>query len=214
MLAKTEEATAGASAPATYQGIAVVGSNPITKMMAPYDGSHLVYACSPDNSPFGFSEHKKTLPRVDVWFEVHVPVFDRTRPYAYLEWLQTQPVVYMRDPVAMSLKDNDGNILFPNAIPYPEEEYKKPENFGSFHFTSSIAYQMAQAIMDCVKLRDEGVMPSVPTIGLYGIMQASKTEYTYQKPGIQHMIVEANKRRIKVVAPDVSMLFEPPPDDF
>lgn len=207
MLAQTEN-VAGDHSPVTqYQGIAVLGSNPVTKQMAPFDGSWLVYGCSPDNSPFGFSEHRSELPKVDVWFEVHRPVFDRTRPYEYLQWLRKHPVVFMRDKIAMGMCDGEGKRLFPNAVPYPEKVFKNPKEFGPFHFTSSIAYMMAMAIKECEERR-------IPQIGLWGIMQQTKNEYTYQRPGVQHMIVEANRRGIKVVAPDVSGLFEPPPEDF
>lgn len=186
------------------KGIAVCGSNPATVNMTPFNDDWLIYGCSPDNSPYGHSREAKALPRVDVWFELHKPVFDQSRPYEYLFWLKDgAPKVYMRDLVALELHDSNCKPLFPNAVVYPEEQMK--EALDRFAFTSSIAYMMAMAIHDAVA-------QGIGAIGLFGIMQASKNEYTYQRPGIQSMIDAATKRGIKVVAPDISKLFEPMPD--
>src|SRR3990167_3426705 len=111
------ETTAPAVAATKLKGIAICGSNPETKMQAPFgDPGWLIYACSPDNTPHGLNpQHSGVLPRADVWFEIHNPVFDLTRPYAYLEWLKNVPRVYMRDHVAMSMQIN-GQSLFPTAV--------------------------------------------------------------------------------------------------
>ena len=103
------------------------------------------------------------------------------------------------------MRDGQAIHLFPGAKPYPEKELKAL--FGPFCFTSSIAFMLAKAIVDC-----EGM--GIPQIGLWGIMQASPNEYAYQRPGIQALIWEAAKRKIKVLAPDISQLFEPPPEGF
>lgn len=204
--------------PVKPKGIAILGSHPATVMQAPFDDNWLIYSCSPHNV-----EHRR-LPRVDAWFEMHLPVFDATRAYAYLMHLENMPVVYMRDELAMQLRLPDGKPLFPTAVRYPEQQLKGtsegrklkmdgrrmiaevPNNDGMFcpyMFTSSIAYMLAKAIVDC-----EG--NGIKTIGLWGIMQASETEYTYQRPGIQYFIHEAMRRGIKVVAPPESCLFDMP----
>lgn len=190
----TESGGGGVSAPVKHKGIAILGSHPATVMQAPFDDDWLIYACSPHNFEM------RQLPRFDEWFEVHIPLADRTRAYPYLRFLETVPLVWMRDKQAIH--------LFPGAKLYPEEEYKKPEHFGPFHFTSSIAFMMAKAIKDIEAGRAE------PQMGLWGIMQASPNEYTYQRPGVQFMILEAVRRGIKVLAPKESKLFEPPPEDF
>lgn len=195
------------------KGIAVLGSHPQTKAQAPFnDPGWLIYACSPDNSPFGLSQHRAAPPRVNVWFEVHVPVFDKTRPYQYLDWLRNMPVVYMRDPVAFQLKLENGEKLFPTAVPYPEKEVK--ERFGPFTFTSSISFMLAKAIMDIEELRKQGRMVENPQLGLWGILQSSKDEYDYQRQGTQNMIWNATRSGIKVLAAEQSRLFEPPPEIF
>jgi hypothetical protein len=182
----------GNAAPVKVTGIAILGSHPATVEMAPFDQPDwLIYACSPHNF------EKRRLPRFDAWFEVHIPVADSTRAYPYLKYLETLPLVWMRDKAAMG--------HFPGAKPYPEDELKA--EFGPFTFTSSIAFMLAMAIKDCERL-------GAKQIALFGIMQASPNEYAYQRPGIQNLIWEATRRGIKVVAPDISKLFEPPPEEF
>jgi len=179
------------AAPFVPEGIAVLGSHPATVSQAPFDKPWLIYACSPHNFEM------RQLPRWDAWFEVHIPLADKTRAYPYLKLLETVPLVWMRDKASIQ--------YFPGARLYPEDEMKK--EFGPFTFTSSIAYILAMAIKDCERLE-------IPQIGLWGIMQASPNEFMYQRPGIQNLIWEATKRKIKVLAPRESQLFEPPPEDF
>jgi len=173
------------------KGIAVVGSHPATVMQAPFDDDWLIYTCSPHNF------EKRALPRWDEWFEVHIPLADKTRAYPYLKFLEGVPLVWMRDKQAMP--------FFKGAREYPEAEMKK--EFGPFTFTSSIAFILGKAIKDCER-------QGIPQIGLFGIMQASPNEYTYQRPGIQNLIWEATKRKIKILAPKSSRLFEPPEEEF
>jgi hypothetical protein len=189
-----------------YKGIAICGSNPHNKLHAPFgDEGWLIYACSPDNSPAGAGPGAGPLPRVDVFFEVHVPVFDRSRPYPYLDWLRNAPQVYMRDAVAAQMRAADGQPLFPNAIAYPEARLRGM--FCPFLFSSSIAFMMAKAIVDAEEL-------GIKQIGLWGILQSSKTEYEKQRAGTQYFIWEATRRGIKVLAARESGLFELPPEDF
>lgn len=177
----------------TPDGIAILGSHPATKMQAPFDQNWLIYACSPHNLEPG---HPR-LPRWDEWFEVHVPVTHPTRSLAYLEEVKKEKVVWMRDKEAMP--------YFKGARAYPEEELA--DRFGPFFWTSSIAFIMAKAIVECEK-------QGIPRIGLWGIMQASPTEYQYQRPGIQYFIQKAMDAGIEVVAPRESGLFDPQNVEF
>jgi hypothetical protein len=158
---------------------------------APPDGDWLIWSCSPHNV-----EHRE-LPRKDEWFEIHKPIADATRAYPYLRYLEGLPKVWMRDKEAIG--------LFPGAQEYPEKEMK--QRFGPYCFTSSIAFIMAKAIVTCEREK-------IPNIGLWGIMQASETEYTYQRPGIQNLIWEATKAGINVMAPLESNLFHLPAERF
>ena len=201
----TDDADGGASSPsvsvgdamdaiaevpqeATYDGIAILGSHPAPVEMAPFDDDKwLIYSCSPHNVEM------RQLPRWDEWFELHDPLADATRAYPYLKTVETFPLVWMRDQAALP--------YFKGGRLFPEEEVRS--HFCSFMFTSSIAYIMAKAILDCEQNK-------IPRIGLWGIMQASENEYAYQRPGIQYFIWEATRRGIQVMAPKESRLFEPP----
>lgn len=211
MLDQQIEVPAGDVAPpavqeARPQGIAVLGSHPATVAQAPFsDPDWLVYSCSPHNF-----EHRH-LPRWDQWFELHDTVADKTRGYHYLRSLEEsarqkqqthqEPVVWMRDKTAVQ--------WFPGGRLYPEQEirarFPMPDDpyMQKFFraFTSSISFMLAKAIADC---EDRGI----PSIGIWGVMQASATEYVFQRPGIQFFIAHAAARGIKVVAPKESGLFD------
>ena len=210
------ESAGGDNSPAAstsrLNGIAILGSNPNTVGLAPYgDSSWLIYACSPDNSPHGPGKHARTLPRVDQFFELHLPIEDVSRPFGYLQYLTTLPVVWMRDQRAMA------SGLFKGARPYPEAELfgssvthqdgsLVPNSDGLFcpyMFTSSIAYMLAKAIVDCEQR-------GMKKIGIWGIMQATENEYTYQRPGIQYFLHAATQRGIQVIANRESRLFDMP----
>ena len=206
-------------------GIAILGSNPATLSQAPFgDPSWAIYACSPDNSPYGLGTHCQSLPRVTEWFECHTPVADESRPFSYLYHIATtMPVVWLRDERELAAG------FFKNGREYPEKELRGtsttqkvkfevapgqverriveiPNNDGlvnPWQFTSTIAYMLAKAIMDCEQ-------HGIRQIGLWGIMQQSENEYAYQRPGIQYFLGEAMKRGIKVVAPRESCLFDMP----
>lgn len=193
-------------------------------MQAPFhDKSAFIYACSPDNTPFGDPKNCRTLPRVDCWAELHAPVEDPTRPFGYLHYVSQLPCVLMRDPRALA------SGIFNGARPYPEKalfgahvveertiEVRKgvfqrmrvalPAGDGRFcpyMFTSSIAYMLAKAIVDCER---EGIRE----IGLWGILQSSENEYAYQRQGTQYFLWEAMRAGIKVMVAPESRLFDMP----
>lgn len=195
-----------------YSGIAIMGSHPGSVQEGPFDHDDwLIYACSPHNLEFtaqdGSNPGLRYLPggkradggrfRVDEWFEVHLPLADATRPYGYLRELEKLPLVWMRDAEGLS--------RIKGARQYPETDLK--QRFGPFFFTSSIAFMLAKAIVDCEQL-------GIHRIGIWGVHQASETEYTYQRPGIQYFIWEATRLGIQVIAPEVSKLFEPQRESF
>jgi hypothetical protein len=198
------KAAGGESLPAApavqHKGICILGSNPSNKHLAPFnDPSWLIYACSPDNSPYGSGPGAGALPRFDGWVEAHDPIEDHSRPYAYIRYLETLPLVWMRDKRAMATG------LFKGARPYPEEKVKA--KFCNFMFTSTVAYMLAKAIVDC---EEQGI----PQIALHGILQSSAQEYAYQRPGTQYFIWEATQRGIKVLAAKESQLFEMPKEKW
>lgn len=199
-------------------GVAILGSHPSTVLNAPFDDqSWRIYACSPHNV-----EHR-TLPRVDQWFECHDPIEDPTRAFGYLKAVSEMPFVWMRDKRALASGHFKGAREYPEAKLKGTSRFEKVKlddgkgnvevrkvevpnsdgRFSPFMFTSSIAYMLAKAIVDC---EAEGIKQ----IGIWGVMQASETEYSYQRPGIQYFIWEAAKRGIKVIANRESCLFDMP----
>lgn len=191
-----------------YDGIAILGSHPATVMQAPFDDpAWLIYACSPHNIEM------RTLPRVDEWFEVHLPVTHPTRQYGYLRSLEDNNVA-INPPHAKVIwaRDPQFGARVRDARPYPEKEMK--ERFCPFLFNSSIAYMMAKSIVDCERL-------GITEIGLFGILQASDEEWNYQRPSTQYFIWEASKRGIRVGVPETEMaesrarrLFDLPPENW
>lgn len=207
------ESAKGGTVEAKYAGIAVMGSHPATVQEGPFDHQDwLIYGCSPHNlEPFASDivrDGRRYLDgglrpdggryRVDEWFEVHATIPDETRPSSY-----TTALEHLKCPVW--IRDVAYGTRIKHAQPYPERELK--QRFGPFHFTSSIAFMLAKAIVDCERL-------NIPRIGIWGVMQASENEYTYQRPGIQYFIWEATRCGIHVIAPEVSKLFEPQRESF
>lgn len=204
--------------------IAIMGSHPVTKMQAPFDDPDwTIWACSPHNF------EKERLPRVDEWFEVHVPAGDTERQGKLEDWMNhptpaDEPVTLFKTdkgpvivaPPTRSLEYLDfvrelsetGTPVWmrdrtnhPKAKEYPDAEMK--EMFCPFMFTSSIAYILAKAIA-----------AKPVAIGLWGIMQASPGEFTYQRPGIQYFLWEAHAAGIEVIVPEASKLLDIPAETW
>lgn len=163
--------------------IALVGTAPSSRMLAPYnDPSWKIWGCSPGN--------QNVLPRCDAWFEIHGNLlWPENKHYGapYIEWLKTLNIpVYMQS-----------NEWVPNAIALPMEDLKK--EFGPYFFTSSFTWMMAMAIKMGAK-----------EIALYGIDMASRDEYILQRPGAYYFFTEAMRRGVKVSAPYESDIMQPP----
>lgn len=163
--------------------VALIGTAPSSRMLAPFnDPSWQIWACSPGNM--------NILPRVDLWFEIHGNLhWPECESYGkpYVEWLKTLNIpVYMQD-----------QKYVPHAVSFPKDEMVK--EFGGDFFTSSFAWMMALAITKGAK-----------EIALYGIDMASKDEYVLQRPGFYYFRQMAQKRGIKVFAPNESDIMMPP----
>ena len=163
--------------------VALVGTAPSSRMLAPFgDSSWKIWSCSPGNM--------NSLPRVDVWFEIHKNLlWPENKSYGepYIEWLKKQPFpVYMQD-----------QSLVPNALIYPKDDMVK--KFGNYFFTSSFAWMMALAI-------EQGASE----IALFGIDMASRDEYILQRPGFGFFRYVAEQKGIKVWAPNESDIMQAP----
>lgn len=164
--------------------IALIGTAPSSRLLAPFnDPSWKVWGCSPGNM--------NVLPRFDAWFEIHSNLlWPEHESYGkpYIEWLKGLKVpVYMQDQTQV-----------PNATPFPWRELT--QEFGEDFFTSSFAWMMAFAMRQ-----------GAAEIALYGIDMASRDEYILQRPGFFFFRHEAQRRGIKVSAPNESDIMQSPP---
>lgn len=172
------------------QRIALVGTCPSSRMLAPYaDRDVEIWACGPDNAG-------GQLPRVSRWFEIHGDLgFSDAPPWeaTYVNWLNQQA-----QALAFTLVVQD-HRLFPKAIMLPKDELIA--KFGRLFFTSTPAWMMALAIHMGVK-----------EIGLFGLDMSSRHEYLLQRPGMHHFIELAEQRYgVSVYAPIESDILQPAP---
>ncbi len=163
--------------------VALVGTAPSSRMLAPFnDQSWQIWVCSPGN--------QNAVPRADAWFELHQNLhWPENQSYGlpYIEFLKRLPIpLYMQD-----------QSYCQNAISFPKEQMVN--EFGRDFFTSSFAWMMALAISKGAK-----------EIALYGIDMASRDEYILQRPGFYFFKHMAEKRGIKVFAPNESDIMMSP----
>ncbi len=106
-------------------------------------------------------------------------------------------------PMIVAGMDNLGGIIkrindmaIPLVAPYKYAEIPLSEafpikqavkEFGIPYFTNTIAYMIAYAMLKGAK-----------EIDIYGVNQASSSEYFYEKSGVEYMIGVANGRGIKI----------------
>lgn len=163
--------------------VALIGTAPSSRLLAPFaDPTWKIWACSPGNM--------NMIPRVDLWFELHGNLlWPECKSYGapYIEWLKQQKFpIFMQD-----------QSFVPNAMAFPKDQMV--EEFGKDFFTSSFAWMMAYAITQGAK-----------EIALFGIDMASRDEYILQRPGFFYFRREAQRRGIKVSAPNESDIMQSP----
>lgn len=126
------------------------------------------------------------LPRQDRWFELHedasIDAYEGHR-----QWLAdlTCPLY---------LKDAKADI--PNGKPYPLDAMVS--RYGTWFFTSTIAYMLAMAIEEHPE-----------EIGLWGVDMADETEYATQKDGCRFFIQIAMMQGINVRTPPEAEVVTP-----
>ena len=184
--------------------IAILGTAPSSMLLAPFgDESYRIWSCSPGTYPY--------LPRVDAFFELHrwepgvvgKPMTQKTwfSP-EYVQWLSM-----LKCPVWMSSKQTQ--IPESRALPVADLTGK----YGTFFFTSSIAWMIACAIEDILEERahcETHALPVPPsTIALFGVDMAANEEYGFQRAGCQHFLLLAADLGIEIVVPPESDLLRP-----
>ena len=153
-------------------------------------------------------------PRVNAWFELH-----RWEPgvigvaASQKQWFSPEYVAWMgiRGSQGAAVWMYEAVPEIPGSRRLPVEDLQ--EKYGTFFFTSSIAWMIACAIEDVLEERATRLDPAAEPdqIGLYGIDMAATEEYGYQRAGCQHFLLLAADLGIKVVVPPESDLLRPMP---
>ena len=179
--------------------ICILGSAPSSVRLAPYgDPEYSIWGCSP--GVFAVA------PRSDTWFELHrwePPVIgkaDQQVPWfspEYTMFMARHPKVWMAEAVPE----------IPNSHRLPVEDLTA--KYGTYFFTSSIAFMLACAIEDI--LEDRASTGDMGEISLFGVDMAANEEYGYQRAGCQHFITLAQSLGINIVVPPESDLLRPMP---
>lgn len=185
--------------------IAVLGSAPSSVYKAPFgDSSWEIWACSPGCYP--------VLGRVDQFWEVHrwepgvVGKPGSQKPWftpEYVQWLATvPPVLWVADPEALKANPKNGRML-----PWQALEAK----YGSYVWTSSVAYMAAMAIDKIIEARKTRTTPEEDVIGFYGVDMAANEElYSGQRSACQFFIQVMTGLGIDFYIPPESDLATPP----
>lgn len=187
--------------------IAILGSAPSSLRLAPFgDPSWKIWGCSPGV----YSQ----CPRVNAWFELH-----RWEPgvigvaASQKQWFSPEYVAWM------ALRGSQGCAVWMyEPVPEIQGSRRLPiedlqQKYGTFFFTSSIAWMIACAIEEVLEERAARTVPppEPDQIALFGIDMAASEEYGYQRAGCQHFLLLAADLGIKIVVPPESDLLRPMP---
>ena len=186
--------------------IAIIGSAPSSIRLAPYqDPTWQIWGCSPGTYA--------VMPRCDTFFELHrwepgvIGKPETQKPWfspEYVAWMAQRPVVWMRDIVPQ----------IPGSKILPVDDLIS--KYGSYFFTSSIAWMLAMAInaiqedrkVRTPTIKVEGAHED--SIGLFGVDMAANEEYADQRPGCQFFVQLARQLDIEIIVPPESDLMAPP----
>ena len=195
--------------PAGYTGIAIIGSAPSSVRLGPYQNKNWsVWGCSP--GVYGAIPHGSS----NVWFEIHrwePPQPGDPGNHANKPWFSPEYVQFLtaqEDPQLPAGPNPDVDNPVPslkNGWRFPFEDYIA--KYGSYFFTSSMAWMLAHAIE---LLAPRAAAGEKVQIGLWGVDMAALSEYNLQRPGCQHFIGLAKHMGIEVILPPESDLLQPP----
>lgn len=167
--------------------IAVVGTAPSSRMLAPYnDPAWTIWACSPGNM--------NVIPRADAWFEIHGNLlWPENEHYGrpYLEWLNK-----IAETISVYMQNQN---WVPKAKVFPKDELVA--EFGRDFFSSTFAWMIAYALKQ----------PNIAHIAMYGVDMASRDEYILQRPAFYFWRYLARQRGVEISAPHESDIMQSPP---
>ena len=183
------------------KAVAIVGSHPVTRALAPYDKKHI------DIWAFNEAGSQGWLKRWDVLFQLHLPPIWKNpknlNDPGHYEWLQQEydetKIIYMQDQYPD----------VPNSVKYPLDEIcdallpalKRRKGKRGYdlvdYFTSSVPYAIALAIYQ-----------GYEQIQIYGVEMMTQTEYNGQRAGVMFWLGVALGRGIEVVVQESSTLFK------
>lgn len=165
--------------------IAIVGTAPSSRDLAPYD--------DPDWEIWGISPFNYNLMgRWDVWFELHDSKMFLEQGWdpGFWEWMTKQ-----EKPIYLQEKHRD----IPASVKFPKDKLLKafPMAAERNFFQSSISWMIAFAISE-----------GVEEIGVWGVDMARDSEYAEEKPSCTYFLGIAEGRGIKVTLPIESDLMQ------
>lgn len=185
--------------------IAILGSAPSSLGLVPYgDPAFRIWGCSPGVY--------YQVARCDAWFELHrwePPVIGKA--HLQKQWFSPEYVAWMGmripDQCPVWMYEPVPEIPASRALPVDDLTSK----YGTFFFTSSVAWMISCAIEDILEERTKRTGDQIDEIALYGVDMAANEEYGYQRAGCQHFLLLAADLGIKVTVPPESDLLRPMP---
>jgi hypothetical protein len=193
--------------------VAIVGSHPETRKLAPYDDQSVDIWVFNEAFSQTARDRETNLPdkwckRADVVFQLHTPAIYRSQynrsDRNHWQWLQKN-----HNNLVIYMQEIDDQV--PNSEKYPLDELcadllaniKLVDKHGQKRevrfFTSTIAEALALAI----DLNYQRIL-------IYGIEMASATEYFYQREGVAFWIGYAAGRGIEIELHSAHGLFDRP----
>lgn len=194
---KLESSQEAPRQPRVSEPVAQEGSKKVA-IIGSAGGWELAPYKDPSWSIWSLSRMYHSIPRWDVWFELHpwdrlcerrdgkTPELEQQRLRAeYQQWLQQDH----GRPIFM--QQNYPQV--PGAVKYPLD--RMLETFPQRYYTNSVSYMLALAIVQ-----------GAEEIAIYGVDMATEEEYTLQRPGVEYWVGLAQGAGIDVHIPPLSDL--------
>ena len=171
------------------RNICILGTAPLSRPFAPaFGGEWEIWALG---NPVG------EKPTYDRFYEIHNPNTFASAEWAeYRKWLTTvECPVWSFHPIP--------GVKNIQTIPRAEIEHE----FGSWFFTSSVAWSVAHALLEHISDPDGTKGLKIGRLGFWGVEMATQSEYAEQKPACLHWIWVAQRMLgIRITLPNVSEL--------